>query len=104
MITRDQKYAKTIFEQVSELQKRPPAEQKQYGSMAHKLPVLIRTAGLSQAPAFVAVGARKNSAYGTLLKQLAQTVVEESVEVFLEDSRKPSLGEYMRLTQNSLSA
>ena len=61
MQTRSQKYAARIFKQVEELQKHHDAgDQKQYGSMAHKLPVLIRTAGLSQALGFVAARGNAN--------------------------------------------
>lgn len=101
MQTRSQKYAARIFKQIEDLQKEHNAgEQKQYGSMAHKLPVLIRTAGLSQALGFVA--ARGNPMHLRLVQDLAATLRRPDLP---RDSRTaPNLQEYMRMTQEALDA
>ncbi|NJP05008.1 MAG: type III-B CRISPR module-associated protein Cmr5 [Chloroflexaceae bacterium] len=98
MHTRDQQYAATIFEQVQSIATNP--EQKQeYGSIAHKLPVLIRTAGLAQALAFVE--ARGKPPHQLLLNHLATTI---NCQNLVEQSRTVELNEYMRLTQQALDA
>jgi CRISPR-associated protein Cmr5 len=113
--SRDQQYAAQVFRQVEKLLGRNRKEQKQYGSMAHKLPVLIRSAGLAQALAFVAAtvkrGRDENDVEGTkwtpqgqLLDDLAQMLELEGAEELLTQSRNVSLDEYMFLTQNALAA
>jgi CRISPR-associated protein Cmr5 len=101
MQTRSQQYAARIFKQVETLQSEHNAgDQKQYGSMAHKLPVLIRTAGLSQALGFVE--ARGNAMHLQLLKDLATTLGRPSLS---RDSRNATqLQQYMRMTQEALDA
>lgn len=99
MQTRDQKLAGPIFEQVSSL---PEADHQKYGSMAHKLPILIRTAGLVQALAFVE--ARGSEAQHKLLDHLAEVGDFENRAALLQKSRSASLDEYMQLTQQMLAA
>ena len=101
MQARSQKYAARIFKQVEELQKHHNAgDQKQYGSMAHKLPVLIRTAGLSQALGFVT--ARGNAMHQRLVTDLSTTLGRPDLS---RDSRMATkLQEYMRMTQEALDA
>lgn len=106
MQTRDQKLALAVYERVlaidTEERKKPEKERttyKPYGSMAHKLPILIRTAGLAQALAFVE--ARGKEPHKMLLKDLAAVVGNPNL---VADSRKAHLGEYMRLTQHTLAA
>ena len=96
MLTRTQQYAAQIFEQVSHV---TDAERQKYGSMAHKLPVLIRTAGLAQALAFV--DSRGSDEQRQLLEHIAQVVSEEDL---LRRSRESELADYMRLTRNVLAA
>lgn len=104
MQTRDQRYAEKIFGQVSQLLQRPRPEQKQYGSMAHKLPVLIRTAGLAQALAFVE--ARGKDPHRDLLKHLELTLYGNNADPnrLVARSRDAKLTEYRQLTHNTLKA
>jgi CRISPR-associated protein Cmr5 len=101
MQTRSQKYAALIYKQVEDFQRDHNAgDQKQYGSMAHKLPVLIRTAGLSQALGFVA--ARGNAIHLRLVQDLTATLGRRDLP---DESRKaPNLQAYMRMTQETLDA
>lgn len=99
MQTRDQKLAAHIFGQVSKVAK---SDHQKYGSMAHKLPVLIRTAGLVQALTFVE--ARGEKAHHLLLDHIADVVKFKTREDLLAKSRTAPLNEYMRLTQNVLAA
>jgi len=113
--SRDQEYAKQVFAHVEPLLKRTRKEQKQYGSMAHKLPVLIRSAGLAQALAFVAATAKREkedqdsgkakwSAQQQLLDDLGQILELKDGAALLSESRTVQLDEYMFLTQNALAA
>lgn len=101
MHTRDQKYATTIYDQVTKIKKKE-AEYKAYGAMAHKLPILIRTAGLAQALEFV--NSRGKDVQRLLLTDLAATIERRDKETLLESTRSVSLSEYMRLTQQVMSA
>jgi CRISPR-associated protein Cmr5 len=107
MLTREQSYASIIYKQFGEVS---TAWQKKYGSMAHKLPVLIRTAGLAQALQFVE--SRGTDEWKLLLQHLALTLGfaddekhgQKAKEKLLDKSRTSQLGAYMRLTQQSLAA
>lgn len=101
MRTLEQELAATVYEQVSRLQTNEERA-KEYGSMAHKLPVLIRQAGLVQALAYVA--ARGKPGAKQLLEDLAQTLGENSANDLLRRSRKASLLEYMLLTRKATIA
>jgi CRISPR-associated protein Cmr5 len=101
MQTREQIYADSVFKLVSHL-KASEQERNEYGSMAHKLPVLIRTAGLAQALAFVDTRKKPQQ---QLLDDLALVVLKaQEREVLLARSRNAPLDEYMRLTQETLHA
>jgi len=99
MRTRDQEYAATIYEQVEGVR---DAERKKYGSMAHTLPVLIRTAGLAQALAFVE--ARGEQPQRLLLDHLATAVGAGTRQDLQVRSRTAELGLYMLLTREVLAA
>jgi len=100
MLTRTQQYAATIIAQVTEgLADVSEAQRKKYGTMAHKLPVLVRTAGLAQALAFV-------DCRGSEGQQLLLTHLREAIERpnLLAESRTVELSEYRRLTYEVLAA
>ncbi|HBT47369.1 MAG TPA: type III-B CRISPR module-associated protein Cmr5 [Peptococcaceae bacterium] len=99
MRTRNQEYAAQIFEQVTQVSEE---ERKKYGSLAHRLPVLIRTAGLAQALAFV--DARGKEPGKRLLNDLATVLRFEDKDKLLERSRQAELPEYMCLTRDVLGA
>src|SRR5437588_7051430 len=100
MQSRDQTYAAKIFKQVSEIDQAWPkkskheGKRKEYGSMAHKLPVLIRTAGLAQALAFVEARHKPNSPQRKLLEHLCAVV--EVPELAAKSRTTEQLSEYMR--------
>jgi CRISPR-associated protein Cmr5 len=112
MLTRDQYYGAKIFRQISDLKKTSQLEGKEgktyadsYGSMAHKLPVLIRSAGLAQALAFVQ--ARGREPHHKLLDHLAKVVLTDQAngEQLARASRETEqLSEYMYLTHEALAA
>lgn len=114
MQTRDQKLALAVYNCVLTFDKPEltKSQRKQYGSMAHKLPILIRTAGLSQALAFVEARHRReppkpNPPQLQLLRDLEQVLRDNSLlqgTNLFAVARNAELGEYMRLTQHTLAA
>lgn len=101
MQTREQEYAVKVLKQVSNLHK-PKEYLDQYGSMAHQLPVLVRSAGLAQALAFVE--ARGKDAHKDLLNDLAQVVGYGDGKTLAAKSRTAELTDYMLLTERILAA
>ncbi len=99
MQTRDQKYALDVYNQVLRVKEE---DRNSYGSMAHKLPILIRTAGLAQALAFVEVKAKSNNAYEQLLKDLTATL--HLTRPLNDEAREAELSKYMLLTQQTMAA
>jgi CRISPR-associated protein Cmr5 len=101
MQTRDQKYAIDIFNRVSKVSKEKKEYQNIYGGMSHKLPILIRTAGLAQALSFVEAKAIKVNALQQLIKDLSETIGKQDLA---KDARELPLSEYVRLTQQVMAA
>ncbi len=104
MLTRHQSYAARIFEQVNELREKGEKECKKYGSVAHRLPVLIRKAGLAQALAFVEARCGTEGEGQRLLDHLAVVIGEKTRSELLCRSRTASLPDYMHLTRQVLAA
>ncbi|MEM7117791.1 MAG: type III-B CRISPR module-associated protein Cmr5 [Chloroflexota bacterium] len=104
MTTRSQKFAHAAHELVAQFRdaNADESERKKYGSMAHKLPVLVRTGGLVQAVAFVET--RGSDPQKTLLADLASVLEYENVRSFADDTRTHNLQEYMLLTRHTLDA
>lgn len=112
VLTRDQQYAAKIYEQMGKVTKE---YHQVYGGMAQKLPILIRTAGLAQALAFVASRAEsdkkantRQQALACLLNDLAAVVGSTNQATLLDASRGGNqltdLGAYMDLTNRVLAA
>jgi CRISPR-associated protein Cmr5 len=112
MLTRDQDYGARIFRQIGAVKKEKDEGQKpadyadSYGSMAHKLPVLIRSAGLAQALAFVE--ARGKPAHIDLLNHLAKVVMKDDHAnggtLAAQSRNTEQLSEYMYLTHEVMAA
>ncbi len=81
---------------------------KKYGTMAHKLPVLLHTAGLMQAIAFVQAKGTKNDAWKQFLNDLAHTLEpsrpDYDGEKLLEEARRAEIGSYILLTRRVSNA
>ena len=101
MLTRTQRYAAQIIGQVTGV---PEEQRKKYGTMAHKLPVLVRTAGLAQALAFVECRGSEGEGQKLLLDHLAAAVGQAPRNTLLNASRTAGLREYRRLTHEVLAA
>ncbi len=103
MHTIQQKYALAVYTKVKEYKDREDEKSsKKYGAMALKLPILIYTAGLAQALAFVQ--SRDKKPFDALLEDLAQVVSGESAKVFFTKSRTNELQEYIYLTKQTMIA
>ncbi len=101
MKTLEQEYAGKIYLLVKAYES--DEARKYYGGMAQKLPVLVRTAGLAQALAFVeakASGVREKP-YTDLLQHLAQV---GDIGDVAKESREAELPEYMDLTRKTVRA
>jgi CRISPR-associated protein Cmr5 len=70
--------------------------------MAHKLPILVRTAGLAEALSFVE--SRGKEAHKTMLKDLGEIVLEGNGADFAEESRSAEMQRYVYLTRRTLLA
>ncbi len=105
MHTNQQKYAQKAFGQAEEIAKKyeKGSEYRQkYGSMSHKLPLLIRTAGLAQALAFVQ--AKKQTAYDDLLDHVATAVDIKNGKTLAQKSRREHVDGYILLTRRVTAA
>ncbi len=101
MRTLEQKLAAQIYDQVKQ-QEHDATRAKEYGGMAHKLPVLIRQAGLVQALAYAA--ARGKPGAKQLLTDLATVLGYDSADELLRASRQADLLPYMHLTHQATVA
>src|SRR6266702_5905990 len=108
MQTRDQKYAVDIYKRVLEVKKFAEADRNRYGAMAHQLPILIRTAGLAQALAFL--DSRDTEGHKQLLIDLAATIGQPGQLLpgkLLQRARGEKgegIGDYMLLTRQVMAA
>ena len=103
MKTREQTYAAQAYRQVQNIAEHPKEYRDAYGSMAHRLPVLVHQAGLVQALAFVE--ARGKPEHKKLLDHLAEVVLDgEDRQELLARSRLVDMMAYMHLTEKVLAA
>ncbi len=99
MNTRSQTFAEKIFRQVTAVKSKDDEFKEKYVGMAHKLPILIRTAGLVQALAFVQ--SREEEGSDQLLEDIGKTIGRENL---LKLSREAELSAYRELTRDTLDA
>lgn len=105
MNTLEQTYAGAVYKKVEAFGDKYPKgkpERDQYGSMAHKLPILIRTAGLAEALAFVE--SRNKPAHHALLEDLAQVLGEKDMETLGKRSRSAEMQDYVFLSRRAMLA
>ena len=106
MQTLDQQYSATAYKQVLSIKEdkeyKKNEEYKKYGAMAHKLPILIHTAGLAQALEFV--NSRGKPVQQRLLEHLAITMGQGDTYKLLQTVRSASLSSYIRMTRQALAA
>jgi CRISPR-associated protein Cmr5 len=105
MTTLQQKYAASVYERVSAFgneYKEGNNARKEYGAMAHKLPVLVRQAGLIQALVFVETRGKKS--HKQLLTDLANTLGKANAKAFYKECQDADLADYIWLTRQTLAA
>lgn len=102
MQTLDQQYADIIRQQVLAIREKP--DYKKYGAMAHKLPILIHTAGLLQSLEFVNSRGESEKIQKQLLEDLAITIGQQNTATLLAAVRGANLSAYMLLTRRILGA
>ena len=101
MKTRDQEYASKVVKNVSAVKETLNEDDRnRYGAMAHQLPILIRSAGMAQALAFLET--RDTHGHKQLLIDLAATVGLPGTLV--QKARSAELNEYMQLTRQVMAA
>ena len=116
MKTRSQEYSQTVFDQLSRLQFNDTQE-KEYGRLCHKFPLMVLRNGLSQAVAFVWVksiskkgsdqGNNEDSAQGMFLRHLSELTIGkegESAAAFQQRINSLELVQYQRMTREILAA
>ncbi|MCA9994819.1 MAG: type III-B CRISPR module-associated protein Cmr5 [Anaerolineales bacterium] len=104
MKTNAQRAATIAFSQVSAIDRQKKSYCQKYGSMAHKLPIFIRRAGLAQALAFVQ--AKNEEAYRDLLTHVATAVSWPNITTgtqLAELSRSADLDTYILLTRRVIA-
>lgn len=105
MLTREQKYASYIFPQIQSVNTKDIEFKKKYRTMAQKLPMLIRTAGLAQALAFLEAKVDSEPAWKCLCDHLTSTVTAcVGIDDLLQKSRQAPLQDYTYVTQQVLQA
>lgn len=110
MNTTSQQFAQIAHRQVTAVaqqHKKGSKERQKYGSMSHKLPILIRKSGLAQALAFVQAKASKEPIYTQLLDDLAEAVQwpdANSGTLLVTKSREEQLDGYILLTRRATAA
>ena len=98
------KNVQDVYNQYKSDSKKDKAYRKKYGTMAHKLPILVRTAGLVQAVAFVDAKSQKVPAWRQYLDDVAQTVNHPDGQALLEASQRANLSAYILLTHRVSAA
>jgi len=101
MKTRDQEYASFAVQRVTAVKKNLSEDDRnRYGAMAHQLPILVRSAGLAQALAFLET--RESKGHKQLLIDLAATV--GLPDTLVQEVRGAELNDYMHLTRQFMAA
>ena len=106
-MTLEQQRAALAYQHVQAVPHDDPKTRDLYGSMAQKLPVLIRTAGLCQAVHFVR--SRKKDVLNTLLDHVAEQLkrVDATItngESLCKQVRSADLSHYLWLTREALAS
>lgn len=108
MKTRSQEFAVAVWDRAQESRDakndkgQKTFNKQQYGGMAHYLPTLIQSCGLTQALAFVL--SRGKDGHKNLLNDLAIVLGHNNGKKMWEEVIKASLGDYMRLSERSIEA
>ena len=110
-MTREQKRASLVYDRVNRYEN-DEHTRGDYGSMAHRFPALLRSAGLIQALAFVE--SRGNEAHRQFIYDFASVLTElggakqsekaaSTYGSLFEKAREADLPEYLRMTREALA-
>lgn len=100
MHTNSQKYAQKAYKDVTAVQKDKNDDyHKKYATMAHRLPVLIHTAGLTQALAFVEAKSQNEPAWEAYFNHVAEALEKADGNTLFLESQTAELEEYILLTK-----
>jgi CRISPR-associated protein Cmr5 len=105
--TRSQTYAASVYLKVKAIKDDSTKKKKfhkKYGGMAHKLPILICTAGLAQALVFVEGKSKDEAGWKHLLDDLSAVVGPINGKHLLKASLEEDLFTYMYLTRKTMDA
>jgi CRISPR-associated protein Cmr5 len=100
MKTMEQEFAEKVYQTIKAREGKPDV--RQYGSVAHKLPILIRTAGLAEGLAFAE--SRGKAPINDLMDDLAQVVSGQSRGDLVSQSRTADMQDYIHLTRSTMLA
>jgi CRISPR-associated protein Cmr5 len=107
MPTRDQERAALAFDHVNQFSgENNKAAAKKYGTMIHKLPALLQTAGLCQTLHFIQSRGDEHQKkildhLATQLRRVNGTI--QNVASLLERARRADLPEYLQLTDEAMA-
>lgn len=102
--TRSQRYAEIIYVQVHGHLSDDKCIQKEYGSLAKHLPILVKKAGLAQALSFAEAKAERGGKQMLDdLKAAINKIGGRQIDL-MDRSRKAKLSEYLWLTQQVMMA
>ena len=108
MITRSQRHAKAIAEQVKEVKERRNRKiEKQYGALCHRFPIMVLRNGLAQAVGFLAAKSTSDgsTAHGLLLGHLASHLSSgANATSYQTHVNRADIPEYRRMTREALAA
>jgi len=107
MPTRDQERAAMAYDHVAQfIGDQNKTRAKKYGTMIHKLPALLQTAGLCQALHFVQARGDENQRkvvdhFAAQLKRVNESI--KDANSLLDRARKAELEEYLQLTDEAMA-
>lgn len=105
MRARSQEYAELIHGLVAQIKSDERKDQKRYGALCHRFPLMVRENGLAAALGFLAAkDGGKNGPEGKLLAHYAQTLNSGDGEALQAHCVGAGLDEYRRLTRAALQA
>ena len=106
MRAKSQLMAEMIYQQLATIQSLERKQQKRYGALCHRFPLIIRENGLAAAFGFLAAkgGTNPNSPENLLLAHYATVLKLGNADAIRQASLTAELGEYRRMTRAALQA
>jgi CRISPR-associated protein Cmr5 len=102
MRTNSQQQAEAIYDLIIAI--KGCENQKRYGALCHRFPLIIRENGLAAAFGFLAAKGKPDSPENLLLAHYATVMGSGSVDTLRQSSISADLSEYRRMTRTALQA